>query len=1096
MKRKKSKSFIYGLLILVFMFMSVPHSYAINGVWHTPYGVEDRYIAEAAERYPQDPKAGEDVFVKLNTWPIEPGQSVWIEWELNGVPQSAIGGSWKYNDSGTNNTFWEVALGDFNKGDHVEYTVKADQYGSNQKSIGPFEFTVTDWESIASVSSYTDNGTHLVLNAAANTGSFSPKINLAFDSADVFRVQMSPNGTGAFATGVDVFSVTDNTTFYTVTTADLVIKIDKNPFKMNVYESDGTTLIAQHYNPGSNRNMSWLTDGTSIIDKVQDNFYTPSNEEFYGFGERYNNFGKRGDVVETYIYNQYLNQNEKTYLAIPYFLNTNGYGLLVNSTYYSKFEMASSPLPTDMYTFTVDTGGSSTSMLDYYFYSGDDLKEVISNYAESTSLPELLPKWGFGLWLSANEWDRESEINTVLDNLDTYNIPATALVLEQWSDEHTFYVWNDATYTAKAGDESFSSSDFTYGGRWPDPEGMIEDIHAAGLRVLLWQTPTMKYTGYAYEQKDNDEAYMIAQDYAVKDGHGGDYRIPEGWFGNSLVMDFTNPAAEDWWFEKRDYLLDDLHIDGFKTDGGEVIWGRDTTFYNGKKGDEMRNQYPNEYIRAYYDYAKSKNADAASFSRSGTTGIQQYPAIWAGDQESTFGTMQQSLAAGLSANISGVPYWSWDLGGFTGTYPSAELYKRSVTMSAFTPVVQIHSEKANPSTSEERTPWNSVSRNSGDTSIMNVFQKYMNIRMNLLPYIYSEATKTSQTGVPLMRSMAVEYPEDTNTHDLVYQYMFGDNLLVAPIVEQSQYNKSIYLPEGEWIDFFYGAARPGGQTISYYAGHDQIPVFVKSGAIIPLNLNGDYELGGTIGNDLDSYTNLAFRVYPDGNTSYAWNDDVGGGTVGASIKTITSSENYASNETTVVLPAMDTASTVQVYTTKPSAVTVNASGLTQYYSLSALAGSSQGWYFDSLNKFVHVKVAAGTSSRTVELSGVHKASYEAEYAAHYAVSTNDNHTGYIGTGFVDGFASIGDYIEFDVFVPSAGSYNVDVKYSSGGGTGSRTIYVNGSSAATMSLPVTANWDTWGTSTASLTLVAGRNKIKVQYDGTDSLGINVDHLTIR
>ena len=1082
------KRLVYPLMALLLFLSSVPSAFAISGVWHSPYGLEDRYVQEVTERYPQDPVAGENVYIKLKTWPIEPGQAVWVTWTKNGVAQPVINGSWRYNSA--SDTYWEIALGSFAKGDVINFTVRADQYGTNQKTVGPFEFTVAGWESVASVSGHTDSSDHVVFDAVPNTGTLSPKLNISFEADDVFRVQLSPTGTATFDTGLSNYTLTNNPSHYLISTSELVLKVDKSPFRLSVYEEDGTTLITQQYDSAVNRNMSWLTNGSTIVSKVEDNFYSPTDEKFFGFGERYDNFDKRGEDVETYIYNQYLNQNERTYLAMPYFISSRGYGILANSTYYSKFKMATAR--SDMYGFTVDTGGSANSMLDYTFFSGENIKDVIVNYTDATVKPTLMPKWGFGLWLSANEWDRESEVNGVLGNLAAHQIPATSLVLEQWSDEETFYIWNDSTYSPKAGSDAFSSSDFTYGTKWPDPEGMVDDIHAAGLKVLLWQTPAIKYTGSPYAQKDNDEAYMLSQGYAVGNGSGGAYKTPDGWFGNSPILDFTNPSAVNWWMSKRAYLFDDIGIDGFKTDGGELVWGRNTTFSNGKKGDEMRNLYPNLYIGAYYDYAKSKRPDTISFSRAGTTGAGEYPAYWAGDQESTFGTMKQSILAGLTANLSGVPYWSWDLGGFTGTFPSSELYKRSVEMSVFVPVVQIHSEKANPPVSEERTPWN-VQARTGDGTVISHFAKHMNIRMNLLPYIYSEATKTSATGVPLMRAMFVEYPNDANSYDpdYQYQYLFGDNLLVAPIVDQGVTTKNVYLPEGEWIDFFYGAARPGSRVISYYADVNSIPVFVKSGAIVPMNLNSGYELGGTIGNSLTSYTNLTFRVYPDGSTSYDWNDDIGG-----SVKTISSNEEYDSDRVTVTLPAIGSASTLQVYTTKPSSVTVGGSGLTEYASASALNSSSQGWYYSASEKFVYVKVASGGSTRTVFLNGVHKAEYEAEYATHTNVSTNTDHTGYTGTGFVDGFANAGDAVEFDVQVPAAGTYDVDFKYSSAAGAASRRVYVNGTNIQNLSMPATADWDTWGTATASLTLNAGLNRIKLQYDSGNALGVNLDSLTLR
>lgn len=695
-----------------------------------------------------------------------------------------------------------------------------------------------------------------------------------------------------------------------------------------------------------------------------------------------------------------------------------------------------------------------------------------------------------GFWLSANEWDRQSEVDDVVAKTNTYDIPATVMVLEQWSDEHTFYVFNDAQYTAKPGGEAFSYHDFTFGAKWPDPKAMVDNIHDNGMKVLFWQIPILKYTDYAYEQKDNDESYMIAQGYGALNGDGSPYRIPEGWFGNSLLLDFTNPDAVDWWMSKRSYLMDDIGIDGFKTDGGEMVWGRETSFFNGKKGDEMRNQYPNEYIGAYYQFAKSKNPDAFTFSRSGTTGAQQYPAFWAGDQESNFYSFRQAVKAGLSAGISGIPYWSWDLAGFTGNYPSSELYKRSTSMSAFSPIMQVHSEKADPPVNEERTPWNAQAR-TGDTTILDTFSHYVNVRMNLLPYIYSEAKKTSESGVPMMRSMALEYPEDPNTHGLEFQYMFGDNLLVSPIVEEGQTIKQIYLPQGEWIDFFHGASRPGGRTISYYAGVDDIPVFVKAGSILPMNLNGNYELGGSIGRDLEQYNQLSFRVYPQGGSSYEWFDDIGGG-----IKTVSAVERYDLEQVTVELPPVRDHVTLQVYTTKPDSVEVEGVPLPELSSLSALSGSSQGWVYEPLQKFVYVKVPANSSDRSILLDGVHKASYEAEFAELSGVTTNNDHPGYTGPGFVDGFASSGKHVEFDVYAESAGTYVMDVNYSSAGGTASRAVYVNSAKTGDIALPSTPDWNTWASASMTVNLHAGHNSIRVAYDSASSLGINLDNITLR
>ncbi|KRE52040.1 TIM-barrel domain-containing protein [Paenibacillus sp. Soil724D2] len=1087
--RNLSVPFRFSLSFLLCFCFFVPPIYAIDGVHHAPYGIDDLYEIQATERSPRDPVAGDTVYIKIITWPIESGQTAWVTWTKNGVNQAAVGAAYKYNSG--NNTYWEANLGTFAKGDVISYTVHGNKDGANEKTSEPFTFTVTGWESVSSVSSITNNTNRVVLNAVPNTGTLTPKINLSFSADDVLRVQVSPTGTGTLSSGLSNYTVSDTPSTTWLTTSKLKVKVDKNPFKLSVYKPDGTTLIARQYDSTTNRNIAWLTNGSTIINKVEDHFYSPASEEFFGFGEHYNNFRKRGNDVDTYVFNQYKNQNDRTYMAIPFMLNSSGYGIFVNSTYYSKFRLATER--TDMFSFTADTGGSAASTLDYYFIYGNDLKNVVGNYANITGKPTALPKWAFGLWMSANEWDRQTKVTTAINNANTNNIPATAVVLEQWSDENTFYIFNDATYTPKTGSAAHAYTDFTFptSGKWTNPKAMADNVHNNGMKLVLWQVPIQKWISTPYTQKDNDEAYMIAQNYAVGNGSGGQYRIPAGqWFENSLLLDFTNTTAKNWWMSKRAYLFDGVGIDGFKTDGGEMVWGRSNTFANGKKGDEMRNQYPNEYVKAYNEYARSKKADAVSFSRSGTQGAQANQIFWSGDQESTFGAFQQAVNAGLTASMSGVPYWSWDMAGFTGNYPTAELYKRATEMAAFAPIMQFHSESNGSSgINEERSPWNAQAR-TGDNTIISHFAKYTNTRMNLLPYIYSEAKKSSDSGIPMMRAMALEYGADTNTYGLTQQYMFGSNLLVAPVMNQGETNKSIYLPQGDWIDFWFGAQRPGGRTISYNAGIDDLPVFVKSGSILPLNLNAQYQVGGTIGNSLTSYTNLAFRIYPLGTTTYDWNDDIGG-----SVKTITSTEQYGLNKETIAVPAINSTKTLQVFTTKPSSVTVGGSAMTEYSTLTALTGASTGWYYDTVQKFTYVKLGSSASAQSVVLGGVNKVEYEAEFGTQSGVTTNTNHTGYTGTGFVDGFETLGDNVTFDVSVKAAGTYTMKVRYSSGAGNGSRAIYVNNTKVTDLALPQTTNWDTWGTAAVSVSLSAGLNTVKVSYDGTSSLGVNLDNIAI-
>ncbi len=1070
---------------------------AIDGVYHGPYGQDDIYSTDLTERAPRDPRAGQTVTIKLTTWPIESGQAAWLTWTKNGTAQTNVGASWQYNSG--NNSYWQATLGPFVKGDDITYTVRANVNGTNEKTSGPHSFTVTDWSTVGNVTSYVNNGTNLELTLTDTGANFTPKMRLAFPAAEIYRVQFSPTGQGLSITGPTSYTVSEDSTYITVATTALTLKIQKSPYRVFVYKPDGQTLIAKEYDTTQFRNFEWLTNGDTTVDKIGTHFYSPTSEKFWGFGERYNVLDHRGKDVNTYTYDQYLDHNERTYLPIPFFVNSAGYGVYLNSTYYSAFNLATDR--SDMYGFTRDTGGGLTPTLDYYFIYGPTPKQVIQRYTDITGKPALPPKWLFGPWMQANEWNRQSEVQAQIDNAATYSIPATAITIEAWSDESTFYIWNDAQYTPRTGSYCFTYGDFTFpsGGLWPNPRQLVLNAHNAGMKVLLWQSPVQKWMSTAHTQKDNDETYMIAQGYAVGDGSGGQYRIPAGrWFEKSLVPDFTNATAKDWWTNcKRGYLFDmnGVSIDGFKTDGGEYIFGRNLTFANGKKGAEMRNAYPGEYVGAFHSFVQTKTSGTgALLSRAGAAGAQAYPGYWSGDERSTFGAFQDSIRAGLSASLSGVPFWGWDLAGFNADIPTKELYLRSAAMSAFTPIMEYHSETSgDPSPSRTRSPWNMEAR-LVDSQARTLFAKFANLHMNLVPYSYSEAKQANLTGTPMMRALALEYPDDTTALGQQYEYFYGPNLLVAPVETQGATTKSVYLPRGEWVDLWNGGQHSGSTTLTYgVSGLDTIPVFVKAGAIVPLNLDANYELGSYVGNSVTTYTRPTFAIYPFGSSSYPWFDDAAG-----SVKTFSSTEDYLSQKVTVSVPPVTQTVTLLVNTTLPTSVTVDSTTQTQHATFSAFQSGTSGWYFDAVKQDLYVKLPSNAGTRSVVLNGVNKAAYEAEFETLTTVTTNTDHAGYTGTGFVDGFATQGDAVTFDgIEISKGATFDLRFRYSAGNSGGAtRSIYVNGQKVGRITFPQTTNWDTWGTATLPGNLYQGKtNTVKISYDASDSGPMNLDSLEL-
>jgi alpha-glucosidase (family GH31 glycosyl hydrolase) len=446
--------------------------------------------------------------------------------------------------------------------------------------------------------------------------------------------------------------------------------------------------------------------------------------------------------------------------------------------------------------------------------------------------------------MSSNNWDSEAEVRKQIALTEEHGIPATVLVIEAWSDEATFYIFNDAAYPEKPGSEAFAYDDFSFPawGRWPDPKGLVEHLHEHGLKLILWQIPVIKQTAaLRHAQKRRDEEHFVAQGFGVRHPDGTPLRLPEGWFKDSLLLDFTNPDAKDWWFKKRQYLIDDLKVDGFKTDGGEMVWGRDLVFADGTDGRLNRNRYPRDYIKAYYEFAQQN--DGICFSRAGYTGAQTFPAHWAGDERSTWDAFKRSLLAGLSAGMSGVIFWGWDFAGFSGDVPSAELYLRGAEMACFCPIMQYHAE-SKAELNQDRTPWN-VAESSRDSRALSTYTFYANLRMQLLPYLEREAAHCVAARTPLMRAMLLDHQDDPVAVPLWDQYRLGRDLLVAPVIEEGATSRDVYLPAGRWWHLFEERwYESGWHTLD--APLESIPVFLRDGAILPLGFDGEVRLGSTM----------------------------------------------------------------------------------------------------------------------------------------------------------------------------------------------------------------------------------------------------------
>ena len=571
-------------------------------------------------------------------------------------------------------------------------------------------------------------------------------------------------------------------------------------------------------------------------------------EHVFGFGEKYNAINQKGQLIENKVHDQFCNQNEKTYFPLPFFFLKEGMGVFIQTRRVFNFNLEKD----------IDVDFSNLEEDVIIIILTGKPNEMISDFMKLTGETLLPPKWAFGPWMSAHRWNKQSLIEEMMKNSEHYKLPLTTIVIEQWSDEATFYVFNQAQYSPHQDGLKYSDFSFKSDSPWHDPKNMIEMLHKKGIRIILWQTPVIKELE-PHESKNMqhelDQLYVIQNNLTCKKIDHSIYKIPKGrWFPGSMIPDFSNQSMKDWWFKKRQYLLD-IGIDGFKTDGGESVYSDDVVFSSGLSGKDMVNQYSKDYIESYHKFT-GKNR--VLFSRAGYIGQQSNSIQWAGDQKSTWKEFKAVYQAGINASLSGQTFWGFDIGGFAGDIPSMELYMRGTEFALFTPIMQVHSEpvggqfallEASKIMNNERTPWNMMDQYNRQ-DLLPVFQQFYWMRMNMLPYIYSESIKAVILKKTLMKHLMIEYPDDHHVYDHHQQYLFGE-LLVAPVIEENQYEQDIYFPEGEWVHILSNQTYEGKKFHHLETGLNDIQVFARKGSALVLNLGDHQKFPSDIGNEID-----------------------------------------------------------------------------------------------------------------------------------------------------------------------------------------------------------------------------------------------------
>lgn len=588
-----------------------------------------------------------------------------------------------------------------------------------------------------------------------------------------------------------------------LTTGGLTATVKRGaPWSLTFSAGDRVLTSSGHKSLG---HMTVAGDGTYVHEQLA----LGVGELVYGLGERFGPLVKNGQVVD--IWNaDGGTSSEQAYKNIPFYLTNRGYGVLVNHPGHVSYEVGSESV--ERVQFSVP--GES---LEYFLIYGPTPKEILERYTALTGRPASVPAWSYGLWLSTSfttAYDEET-VTSFIDGMAERDLPLSVF--------HFDCFWM----------REFNWCDFEWDPRtFPDPEGMLARLHDKDLRVCVWLNP---YIG----QRSPLFAEAAAAGYLVKRPNGDVWQW-DLWQAGMGLVDFTNPDATRWYQDKLRGLVAQ-GVDCFKTDFGERI-PLEVEYFDGSSPERMHNYYTQLYNEAVFEVLQEARGEgeAVLFARSATTGGQQLPVHWGGDNTSSYESMAETLRGGLSLAFSGFGFWSHDIGGFEGT-PDPGVFKRWTAFGLLSSHSRLHGSDS------YRVPW------AFDEEAVEVTRRFTKLKLRLMPYLFAAGQEAHTAGTPVMRPMQLEFAGDPAVDHLDRQYMLGADLLVAPVFSPDQVE--FYLPEGVWTEFFSGRRVEGGRWLRETHGFDSLPLYVREGAVLPLGARDDRP-------DYDYRDGLTLAVYP------------------------------------------------------------------------------------------------------------------------------------------------------------------------------------------------------------------------------------------
>jgi alpha-glucosidase (family GH31 glycosyl hydrolase) len=639
---------------------------------------------------------------------------------------------------------------------------------------------------------------HTVAGKAISVHAGASSARFIFYQADILRVDFLP----APGTVLDSsFVVTQDTTemvslFITETDSTLEIaspsinvRCSKYPLRVSYYDATGRLLLAEPVSGGL------ATDQSARVA----NFSLSPSEHFYGTGERGIGLDLRGlafDSYNTQVYG-YGSALSTMNINIPFLASTNGYALYFENTYKGRFNLGS----IDPSTFSYRTLGGE---LSYYFIAASTTKDQLERYTWLTGRQPLPPRWAFGFLQSKFGYQTETAARSMVQTMRQKQIPCDAIILDlYWFDRMGDISWNLATF--------------------PTPFQMMTDFLTQGIKTVVITEPYVIINSSNFGEASFNR-------YLGTDASGQTYLLDNWWSCNcdAGLLDMTKPAARDWWWNKHPPFFGS-QLAGIWTDLGEPERHPDDMMHHLGSTMKTHNIYNLVWAKTIFEGFNQfrSNQRLVNLTRSGYAGIQRYGVVpWSGDVAKNFSGLSVQLPMLLNMGMSGLGYHNSDIGGFCCGFTTPELYVRWMQYGTFCPITRAHG--AGPAVGGQDTePW------AFGATAEDISRHYIQLRYQLLPYIYTFARENYETGTPLARPLFFDYPTDNTLYNHSSSYLWGDAILVSPVVQAGQTTKDVYLPQGRWVYYWDDQVYNGGQSINVATPLEIMPIFVKSGSIIP-----------------------------------------------------------------------------------------------------------------------------------------------------------------------------------------------------------------------------------------------------------------------